>query len=343
MISPALTPIALASSPTVMTSAMRTTRLLARGVVISVFFCSLPGSARFLRGSFARRRSCSVSSWNSGLLMTLRFFFLRLAFLGFRAGGGSPPIVAPSALAGDVPPPRVAAGGAGSVFLRSMRPSTRGPRSGSTVVDGAGTSAGGTAAPGHPHRRCRRGFGRRRSGVAASARAPRRAPQAAAPATTRERQRTRTPPWPAAAARRALAKAVSWRRHRFDARRAAADDVGLDPSLDDCLALDTLDDAFVADGDRMASRPQRARPSPARPRRRSANSASACRGCPASPAWRPDPWDRRSIPSTSSCMRLRDHVYLTIADCAAAFSSCTNVSRCGLSTFRPQGTQPTTA
>src|SRR5579875_2779084 len=44
--SPALTPIALARSATVITSEMRTTRLEARGVVISVFFCSLPGSAR---------------------------------------------------------------------------------------------------------------------------------------------------------------------------------------------------------------------------------------------------------------------------------------------------------
>ena len=41
--SPALTPIALARSPTVITSEMRMTRFEARGIVISVLRCSLPG------------------------------------------------------------------------------------------------------------------------------------------------------------------------------------------------------------------------------------------------------------------------------------------------------------
>ncbi len=43
--SPAFTPIALARSPTVIISEMRMTRLEARGTVISVLRCSLPGSA----------------------------------------------------------------------------------------------------------------------------------------------------------------------------------------------------------------------------------------------------------------------------------------------------------
>ena len=74
--SPAFTPIALASSPTEMTSEMRTMRLLALGMVISVCFCSLPGSARFLRGRRAWRFSRSLISANSGFWITRRFFFL---------------------------------------------------------------------------------------------------------------------------------------------------------------------------------------------------------------------------------------------------------------------------
>ena len=77
-ISPPLTPIALARSPTVTTSEMRITRFDARGTVISVFLCSFPGSARRFCGRLpVRWKSRSITSPMSDFWMTLRpFFFL---------------------------------------------------------------------------------------------------------------------------------------------------------------------------------------------------------------------------------------------------------------------------
>jgi hypothetical protein len=55
MTSLAFTPMARARSATVTTSEIRMTRLEARGTVISVFFSSLPGSARRFCGRFPPR------------------------------------------------------------------------------------------------------------------------------------------------------------------------------------------------------------------------------------------------------------------------------------------------
>src|ERR1700730_722065 len=75
MISPALTPMLRASSETVTPSVMRTTRLEALGVVISVLRCSLPGSARRFLGT--RRPRISRSAVKSGApFLTTRFFLI---------------------------------------------------------------------------------------------------------------------------------------------------------------------------------------------------------------------------------------------------------------------------
>jgi len=68
---------------------MRTTRLLALGVVISVFFCSRPGMALFFRGTRPSRASRSAISANSGFSITRRFFFFpgRAGFRRRDAGG----------------------------------------------------------------------------------------------------------------------------------------------------------------------------------------------------------------------------------------------------------------
>ena len=132
--SPALTPMARARSATVITSEMRITRFDARGTVISVFFCSFPGSARRFCGRLPpRMKSRSMVSSMSDFLMTLRPFF----FLG-----------APSAAAASVPgagsAPRAAGDGAGAVGLRrSILPRTFTPRiSSNPGGGGAGTGPG---------------------------------------------------------------------------------------------------------------------------------------------------------------------------------------------------------
>ena len=143
MTSPALTPMDRAMSPTVTTSAMRTTRLLALGTVISVLRCSLPGSARFFRSTRPRgeRNSRSLSSMTSCLRMT-RFLPL-------------PPLPAfswPSESAG-LCSPRFSSSvetdglGAGAALrFRSMRPRMRGP-TGRATLSGASLSASAAAAP----------------------------------------------------------------------------------------------------------------------------------------------------------------------------------------------------
>src|SRR5437016_964569 len=132
--SPALTPMARARSATVITSEMRITRFDAGGTVISVFFCSFPGSARRFCGRLPpRMKSRSMVSSMSDFLMTLRPFF----FLG-----------APSAAAASAPgagsAPRAAGEGAGAAGLRrSILPSTFTPRiSSNPGGGGAGTGPG---------------------------------------------------------------------------------------------------------------------------------------------------------------------------------------------------------
>src|SRR5437870_2078735 len=132
--SPALTPMARARSATVITSEMRITRFDARGTVISVFFCSFPGSARRFCGRLPpRMKSRSMVSSMSDFLMTLRPFF----FLG-----------APSAAAASAPgagsAPRAAGEGAGAAGLRrSILPRTFTPRiSSNPGGGGAGTGPG---------------------------------------------------------------------------------------------------------------------------------------------------------------------------------------------------------
>ena len=144
MTSPALMPMSLAMSPTVMASSMRMTRLRAAGTVISVFFCSLPGRARFFRSTRPRgdRNSRSLSSMTSCFRMTR---FLPLAPL--------PALSCPSASAGCCPSRAVAGAavlegadlaGAGVAFrLKSIRPRIRGPVTvGCPGVAPASSSAG---------------------------------------------------------------------------------------------------------------------------------------------------------------------------------------------------------
>src|SRR5437762_2343868 len=132
--SPALTPMARARSATVITSEMRITRFDARGTVISVFFCSFPGSARRFCGRLPpHMKSRSMVSRMSHFLMTLRPF----SFLG-----------APSAAAASAPgagsAPRAAGEGAGAAGLRrSILPRTFTPRiSSNPGGGGAGTGPG---------------------------------------------------------------------------------------------------------------------------------------------------------------------------------------------------------
>src|SRR5579875_870675 len=139
--SPALTPIALARSATVITSEMRTTRLEARGVVISVFFCSLPGSARRFCGRLpARAKSRSITSKRSLFLMTLR------PFLRLPASPGGCPGTAPGSPAGAAGGRQPDAAGGATALRRSIFPSTFGPRiSSNPGGGGAGGRVGGTA------------------------------------------------------------------------------------------------------------------------------------------------------------------------------------------------------
>src|SRR5438093_295859 len=135
----ALTPIAFATSATLTTSEIRITRFDARGTVISVLRCSLPGSARRFCGRLPpRMKSRSRVSSMSDFLMTFRPFF----FFG-----------APSAGAASVPgaasplrPAGAAAGG--GVLRRSILPSTLTPRISSKPGAGATGTAGRAAAGG---------------------------------------------------------------------------------------------------------------------------------------------------------------------------------------------------
>src|SRR5438034_805344 len=131
--SPALTPIAFASSATLTTSEMRMTRFDARGTVISVFRCSFPGSARRFCGRLPpRMKSRSMVSSMSDFLMTLRPFF----FLGA-------PSLGAASVPGAASAPRADGAPAGAVALRrSIFPSTFTPRISSNPGGGAGGVAG---------------------------------------------------------------------------------------------------------------------------------------------------------------------------------------------------------
>ena len=73
MTSPDLTPRLRARSPTLTTSEIRTTRLLALGTVMAVWRCSLPGRMRFFFGLRGTCTSRSRNSAASALKMTFRF------------------------------------------------------------------------------------------------------------------------------------------------------------------------------------------------------------------------------------------------------------------------------
>ena len=140
MISPALTPILRASSETVTPSVIRTTRLEALGVVISVLRCSLPGIARRFLGT--RRPRISRSAVKSGAPFLTTRFFLIVRAPGLAAaspGGGIAPWSGCAASAAGAKregwpgragaPGRVTgADGRGAGLGSSILPSTRGPR-----------------------------------------------------------------------------------------------------------------------------------------------------------------------------------------------------------------------
>src|SRR5271168_2750271 len=85
--SPALTPMLRARSPTVTPSEIRTTRLEALGVVISVLRCSLPGNARRFLGKRAPRISRSASKSTPSFLTTRFFLIGRAPGLSDSVGG----------------------------------------------------------------------------------------------------------------------------------------------------------------------------------------------------------------------------------------------------------------
>ena len=92
MRSPALTPIERPKSPTVTPSVILTTRLDARGVVISVLRCSLPGSARRFLGTRSPRISRSARKSPPSFLTTFFFLSARPAAPGLtvEGSGGGP-------------------------------------------------------------------------------------------------------------------------------------------------------------------------------------------------------------------------------------------------------------
>src|SRR5439155_995526 len=92
MTSPAFTPISRARSPTLITSEILITLLLARGTVISVFRCSFPGRARFFldwRAFFGNLRAVRRSRRFrfSGLKRSRCFLRFRLRYERLLPGG----------------------------------------------------------------------------------------------------------------------------------------------------------------------------------------------------------------------------------------------------------------
>ena len=153
MRSPALTPIERPRSPTVTPSVILTTRLDARGVVISVFRCSLPGSARRFFGTRSPRISRSARKSPPSFLTTFFFLSARPAAPGlFEGSGGGPsgccgcgapawgrPAGCPGRPPGPIVRPVGAAGFAGTTFARrSIFPRTLGPRCPSSKDGAAG-------------------------------------------------------------------------------------------------------------------------------------------------------------------------------------------------------------
>ena len=129
MISPALTPMLRASSATVTPSVIRTTRLEALGVVISVLRCSLPGIARRFLGTRSPRISRSAVK-SVAPFLTTRFFLIVRA----------PGLAAPSPGGGITPWSGCGAGGAAGAKREGW------------------PGRGGAAGPGHRSRRTRRRF-----------------------------------------------------------------------------------------------------------------------------------------------------------------------------------------
>ena len=260
--SPALTPIALASSPTVITSEMRTTRLLALGVRDLGLLLLLARAARASCAAGAPERfSRSLISANSGFWMTRRFFFLPRAAIGRR------PAAAPAGASAGGRRPRAAsarrlgararaATRSASAFFRSIRPSTLGPngRSAGSVRAGAAAAAGGAAVCAARRDRRRFDHRRRRAAARSTAAAPRREPtlldRQLARLLGHRRQRRRH----VERLGHRLQGAEGLQRHRdctpigssgsilavgFGRRRrggAAADDLGADAALDQLLA-----------------------------------------------------------------------------------------------------------
>src|SRR5262245_38927471 len=155
MTSPALTPISRARSPTLTTSDILTTRLLALGTVISVLRCSTPGNARFF---FGMRPERSSRSWTATAPCFLITRFLCLTVLGAfsSTSGASFPSSARSrrgassrtALSGTNSWAANGTRGAGagstlSPWRRSILPRTLAPRGASSTTCGAAASATG--------------------------------------------------------------------------------------------------------------------------------------------------------------------------------------------------------
>src|SRR5262249_7512859 len=125
---------------TVTPSVIRTTRLDALGVVISVFFSSLPGSARRFLGT--RKPRSSRSAVKSGVPFLTTRFFLMVRAPGLEVvspGGGTIPASGGAEGAagagreygpgrGGAPGRPVGADGRGPGLGSSILPSTRGPR-----------------------------------------------------------------------------------------------------------------------------------------------------------------------------------------------------------------------
>src|SRR5215472_15626377 len=151
MISAAFTPMLRARSPTVTPSVIRTIRLEAFGVVISVLRCSLPGKARRFLGTRSPRISRSAATSGTPFLTT--FFFLIARAPGLEASGGGAKASGIGATADGprrrsggrgVPPGRGPVGTvgreAGAGLRKSILPSTLGPR-GPSSSDGAAACA----------------------------------------------------------------------------------------------------------------------------------------------------------------------------------------------------------
>ena len=146
--SPALTPISRERSPTVITSEILMTRLLARGTVISVRRTSLPGMTRFLRGMPRPPRTSFSRDSSTSCFLTTRFlcrpaFGLSSPVPGSARGGcrAHRRAVVPGAGRRNT---GVGAGSTRMVCFRSMRPRMRAPRGAvrckASMVSGSGAA-----------------------------------------------------------------------------------------------------------------------------------------------------------------------------------------------------------